>query len=384
MAIPVEFGKSHNLYPRCPMFVYYGKQFQAESAGALVVGVDCEKCACRYYYELARIGTGMGVAHYGIGAGRAQRTAASASERDLQKRLESEAELVPCPNCNWISHELVRGYRRTRYRPLLKLALGTGFFGVVISLISAWYLQGTFGGDRIRPYVLYGGPALFIALAIGILILQWGLRSLIRPNRNHPHPPNLPPGTPPALLLDEETDELQQAKPRRTSASDEPDWLDIQVGRHVFPMICCGCLQPATTEHAAVVTILWRENGLEVPQCASCAAKTGSGPNATILAVIALFVAVGTGSFWVLEGTMLSMFVIGLLVLMFNVVAIMAQFLAPRGPAYVLTSDSARGVVRLRFRNPEYARVLAEYLSGKRKAKPRRDDTDAFTAGEAG
>ncbi len=362
------------------MFVYYGKQFKAESAGALVVGVDCERCACRYYYELARIGTGSGVAHYGIGTAGAQRSAASASERDLQKRLASEAELVPCPNCNWISDELVRGYRRTRFRPLTKFAVGTAFFGVVISLISAWALQGSFGSDRIRPYVLYGGPAIFITLGIAILLLQWGLRSLIQPNRNFPHAPNLPPGTPPALLLDEDTDELKRAEPRQTSASDEPDWLDFQVGRHTFPMICCGCLQPATTEHAAVVTILWRENGLEIPQCASCAAKTGSGPNATILVVIALFVAVGAASFFVLDGTTASMLLIGLLLLMFIVVAVMAQFLAPRGPAYVLKSDSARGVVRLRFRNPEYARVLAEYLSGKHKSKPRRDASEAFKA----
>ncbi len=135
----------------------------------------------------------------------------------------------------------------------------------------------------------------------------------------------------------------------------------------MFPLICCGCLQPATTEHAAIVTILWRENGLEIPQCAACAAKTGSGPNATILIVIALFVALGTGSFFVLDGTTASMLLIGLLVVMFITVAIMAQFLPARGPAYVLQSDSARGVVRLRFRNPEYARVLAEHLSGKSK-----------------
>jgi hypothetical protein len=118
--------------------IYNGKQFKAESAGALVVGVDCEKCGYRYYYELARIGIGTGVAHFGIGAGGAERSAAAASERDLQKRLESEAELVPCPNCNWISDELVRGYRRTRFRPLAKLALGIAFFGTVVCLIAAW------------------------------------------------------------------------------------------------------------------------------------------------------------------------------------------------------------------------------------------------------
>src|SRR5213079_1790864 len=98
------------------MFLYYGKTFEAARAGECVVGVVCDKCGCQYYYELARIGTGASTASYGIGASRASQKSHDQSEIDLRRRLGMEAELVPCPRCNWINDELVQGYRLGRYR----------------------------------------------------------------------------------------------------------------------------------------------------------------------------------------------------------------------------------------------------------------------------
>src|SRR5438105_396547 len=106
------------------MLFYYGKTFEASRAGGRVVGVICDHCGCRYYYELTRIGTGANTASYGIGTSRASRKAHEQSERDLQRRLALEAELVPCPQCNWINGELVKGYRLGRYRGVGKFAFG--------------------------------------------------------------------------------------------------------------------------------------------------------------------------------------------------------------------------------------------------------------------
>lgn len=91
----------------CRMILYWGKQIDAEQGGGCLVRVQCATCGCEYFYELARIGTGSRSAPYGIGVDRATDFARYHSKRDLAKRLATEAELVPCPKCNWINEELI-------------------------------------------------------------------------------------------------------------------------------------------------------------------------------------------------------------------------------------------------------------------------------------
>ena len=154
------------------------------------------------------------MAPYMIGSGRATRSALDQSERDLNRRLISEAELVPCPSCNWINDDLVRGYRRGRYQRLTVIAFCISIFGTAGSLIAAGYMSiGPAADRKLLPYVLIGGPALFLTLAAAVVLVRVGLRSLIRPNRKFPEAPKLPRGTPPALLKDRSTGSLKPAKP---------------------------------------------------------------------------------------------------------------------------------------------------------------------------
>ena len=123
------------------MFAYWGKHVASEHVGGRIVRVECAKCGCEYFYELTRIGTGSGTAPYGIGTASATRSAKEQSQRDLGQRLAFEAELVPCPKCNWINDDLVNGFRLGRYRRLGRVAIGVGFVGVIGSLIGAWYIS---------------------------------------------------------------------------------------------------------------------------------------------------------------------------------------------------------------------------------------------------
>ena len=61
------------------MLLYYGRQYDAASVGARVIGVVCEKCGCEYFYELARVGEGAASAPYAIGS-------AARSDRPPSKR----------------------------------------------------------------------------------------------------------------------------------------------------------------------------------------------------------------------------------------------------------------------------------------------------------
>src|SRR5262245_32162294 len=130
------------------MFLYFGKTFHSATAGALTVGVQCEQCQCEYFYQLTRIGTGAGSAAYNLGQTSASARAENESRHDLERRLAEEAELVPCPRCQWINDELVRGYRLGRYRHWSKAALFGSIIAIATCLFCAWFLYLTAPAER--------------------------------------------------------------------------------------------------------------------------------------------------------------------------------------------------------------------------------------------
>ena len=85
------------------MFIYYARRFKSAAVGTRLIEVQCEKCESQYFFELARVGSGTAEAPYGIGTKRTARAAEERAQRDLAERLEQDAELVPCPKCDWIN-----------------------------------------------------------------------------------------------------------------------------------------------------------------------------------------------------------------------------------------------------------------------------------------
>ena len=268
------------------MFIYYGKTFKASQAGERVVSVTCENCGCQYYYELIRIGSGASTASYGLGTASASRKAQAQSERDMQRRLALEADLVPCPKCNWINDELVRGYRLGRYRGVGKAAFALGLAGSILSLVVAWFIAIGSPMDRwLLPYLLVGGPGGFVSLAITMILLRSRLRRRIRPNARFPQKPLLPPGSPPALVLDEATQRLRIATPPATVDG----ILDFQFGRQKLPNLCCGCLHPASSVYGYPIRAT-RLVSFRVPLCSECTSriKRANGYLSSIAAAVGL------------------------------------------------------------------------------------------------
>lgn len=346
------------------MLHYHGRRYDASSVGGRVVPVVCEKCGCEYFYELTRVGEGAATAPYSIGTGRAQRSADEQARRDLHRRLAEEAELVPCPKCWWINEALVAGYRRGIYRGATKLALGLGIAGTLLSFVVAWFLSiGSVTDRGALPYVLVGGPAISIALAVSIVLARQLLRASIRPNRDHPQSPKLPPGSPAALVRNKSTGELEPA--RGTSQSElEPAggagaWLDFQVGRNTLPPLCCECLGPATAK-------VYRRPirpavEVQVPLCAGCARRWTRRRWLGALAALGLTAAVALPLlyFLKLDEVVFWMVAIALAIVVPIAGSLVAGHLS--APVRVKVVDSSRGVVRLWFRNGAFARrILAD------------------------
>jgi hypothetical protein len=343
--------------------MYWGKKINAQSVGQRVVSVECNKCGCKYFYVLTRIGVGEGDAPYSIGVASATRSAQQESQRDVEQQLAGGAELVPCPSCHWINDDLVRGFCLGRYRQAGMLALGLGSVGTAISLVIGWGLSfGPAVNREAAPFLLYGGPLLFISLAVATLVQRSWVWSRMQPNRDFPLPPKLPPGTPPSLLLDESSGKLIAPKPAESRTSDTEDCCQFAIGHDRLPPYCCSCLQSAaaTQAYECQLTPAFR---LDVPLCDTCARnawwrahKIGAlafVPTMLIGMASTLSLGLSPYAFWISAGIS---FVI-------SVGAATGFASTLTAPVKIVGCDAVRGVFKLRFRNVEYARIVAKRLN---------------------
>lgn len=336
------------------MIPYFASRFETSQTGTQLAGVECEQCRCQYYYELTRIGSGTATAAYGLGKTSAEASSQLQSEVELQERLSEEAELVPCPECHWINTELVEGYRRSRYRWAVPLAAGIAFCGTVAALISAAFLWNGLAADRgALPYVLIGGPGISIAIGAVIVLIRNLLRSRIRPNHAFPAPPKVPPGVPPALLLDEATQTLHPVEGEAASASGECEWYDFQIGRHQLPPCCCQCMNEAADEHVwkHPVTVAVE---LTLPRCADCRRKSAREYLLAWLVGFAVCSAIGIGLLLALVSDVDFFWILAVCHVLVSLGV--ATFIASMrsAPASLKIVDRSRGILRLRFGNPEY------------------------------
>jgi hypothetical protein len=345
------------------MFLYFGKHFTQSAAGQRLARVECDRCGTEYFYQLSRVGTGVGVAPYYLGQGRAARLAELRAAKDLERALDRGRELVPCPKCSWINEDLVHGYRRTRYRLWGRVAFYILATAILLALTLVPLLA--FGDPNALPIVtliLLG----IVLLSGGTLGIQMWLRGRIDPNRNYPDAPELLPGTPPALVQDPISGQFKAALagPAGTPVG---EWCDFQLGRHQLPSVCCGCLNVASPghEHRAFHPAAQ----MLVPRCADCAGVqkraywriflTAALVCTFLSAAIVLPLNFAGDDFWI--ATLVAL----------GASALVAAIVAFRSttPVTIARGDATRNVIKLRFRNPAYTRLVAEQVHSPESAE---------------
>ena len=336
------------------MILYFARHFKSGVVGARLIHVDCEKCGCQYFFELARVGSGSAQAPYGIGSKRTARAAEERAQRALAERLDQDAELVPCPRCDWINEELVSRYRRGRYQGWAKFAACIAVVGTIVSLIGAWFVSIGPAADRIAvTYWWTLGPTISLALALLVLLGRNWLRRRIQPNRDYPLPPRLPPASPTAKIINPVTGQVETVTPRQTHDDATSEWIEFQVGRHELPPLCCECLDPSEPRAGHRRTV-FPAVALLIPLCSGCARKWKVRMWLIGLATFAAAVASALLLLWPL-GLDPLVFKIALIVVC-GVTPLVAAGVAYRltTPVRVKTVDASRGIVRLRFRHEEY------------------------------
>ena len=342
------------------LFVW--KTFTTFIRASRTVAVTCEKCQARFFYELTRIGVGRRRTPYLIGQGSAADQAAVSAQKDLAKRLEGEAELVPCPKCLWVNEDAIARYRRRKYRHAARLAMWI----VVGGLVLAWgemYID----GRRFPSAPMQVMLATCILSAAAVLVLRQWMRLRIDPNRSLPDSPNLPPGTPPALLerLDSPSGEshLKPVMRKPTEAAHTRNWVVLRADQDTFPQVCCMCLCDATTWYDSPFKVN-QYSEIAVPLCESCSSQLRKRWWGVAIFTASLTLAVAALAALAIPGAdalgrWLSFLLLGPLVSL--IVATVVPSIICR-PYSFGASDADRGVARFAAKNPAYNTLLAEHL----------------------
>ena len=357
------------------MIHYFGKNLTATTAGRRIEEVICEKCATQYYYELLRMGVGEASAPYYLFQNSASDRARRAAARDMAHRLDREAELVPCPSCNWVNQDLVVRYRRRLYRRAPWLGLILMIAGLIAAPVAAAVLTDSLGHRSSVPRVTM---VLIIALSLlcpsCVLWIRSLLRRRINPNETYPRQPRVPLGTPPALMTrrDSRTGEhtLEPAVKGLDQQEQDNRWLIFRPGELRFPRICCVCLGSASTSYSSPFKV--SEGGeLEVPLCGRCAWRLRYRWWMVALAVATATTALAalpaaalprldhTGR-WMLFGT-------SALFMSIFAVAILPNRICR--PYRLRILDRDRGIVRFAAANPRFTELLVRRVRGSENGK---------------
>lgn len=330
-------------------------QESLQVSGRKVSQVVCEKCETVYYFILGRIGESVLEAFVDYPSIRRQHTA----QEVLETRLAGEAELVPCPNCCWISQPLVDGYAKTVcyrwYRSIYMTLLVSGVLAAIAILPNG--LDSPLG----LVMALFALPIVIIFICYYSLRI-WLFRRRFQPNQKYPDFPILPPGTPAALV--EQDGALIPAETKSQFLSQEvsfDDSLDFQVGRDELPNQCIQCLDFAQNNDPLVVPVYGSFSStkveLKVPFCSNCRNERVWQLNQFSGVISMLFSGVIAGGAWYFGCGIYSLlvFVVSLLfswLLLLELVKNLIKVVDAR------LIDTARGVMRVKFRSAEYQKLV--------------------------
>ncbi len=108
------------------------------TTGTVKKAVICEHCGCHYEYEMRRVGVGT-LYRSALTKADADKEAARIAADQLQRMLENECDVVPCPECGAITREMDKA--RKAFFPKMLLVIGAGA-GLLLLVFVAWLITG--------------------------------------------------------------------------------------------------------------------------------------------------------------------------------------------------------------------------------------------------
>lgn len=244
------------------MFVHLSKEYSATAIARRPTLYHCRKCGTEFGCEVLRVGEGHGTSVYFLDNAGAE---TRASERALAKAHEladQSPEIVPCPKCDEIAHEMLDDWGRGSQSSLLMVA-ATALAFSLLAVVGICLI----GAASRRPFSDVFEAMLVccgVAVACGVVIF-------IRRWRINCSRPSSAPGTAqklidlgymPALIVHPEPNGSVRLSPAR------PLQRTIDGTRFVVPLlkadtppVCCYCMGERTrpVSFGACGRCAWRE-----------------------------------------------------------------------------------------------------------------------------
>jgi hypothetical protein len=339
------------------VLVSVGRWYRAASTAKRLVEVKCEKCQNDYFYELVRSGTGAARAPYFLGEEAAQRRAQTAANEMVGRRLQRDAEMVPCPKCHWVNQDLIEGYRRSRYGWVLVTgAVIGGLVLITVALVGLAMYQHHSLGENLTGLLAWALPA--VALIVGSWWLRQFLRGRIDPNVSYPREPELPAGTPMALVKSRSAAGEEVLLPARETSAASEGWITFRAGELRLPRVCCECLRPLGPDARLRSSA---KGELALFLCRTCRSASTRRMWYKAFERLALALALAWLVFLIPGVDRLGHWVMCALAAMFMFLVGLFVNAARARPYVVKQVDARRLVYRLRMRNPRlHAMVWAE------------------------
>lgn len=358
--------------------IYAGREMTATIAGGRIEPVVCERCRTHFFYELTRVASGKASAPYFLFQGAATNRAEARAGRALATRLDADVEMVPCPKCLWVNKSLIDRYRRGLYRGAGKLNAIILASSFVVGPLLFGVLSEGFGLHS--PNVMAVIPLTVLAAVVAsiiVLIVRHRWRMSIDPNRLHPRPPVLPPGTPPAMVEEVDVRTGQTVlravpRPEDPQAFGTHEWAVLRPGQMKLPPNCCVCLgQPQTYYHSPVSVNSTNED-LPVPLCGTCASRLAGKWWLILLA--SGFAIAGTASLMAIVMTFGDAFGRWFL---FGTIGGISALVAPVilanslcRPYQIRAVDPSRGIFRFRAKNAGFTALVAGLAKKAEAVRP--------------
>jgi hypothetical protein len=125
----------------------------ATAAGTGVKDVECEACGFHYAYQIRRRGRAWSL---GFLSGD-YKTGKNRARDNLRDQLKNCCEPVPCPECGWYQHHMIRRAKQLKYRSLVTMTL------VFLTSASVLFAAGSLYCVLTNAI---GGPVPFLAIIL--------------------------------------------------------------------------------------------------------------------------------------------------------------------------------------------------------------------------
>jgi hypothetical protein len=163
-----------------------GVRYTSTAEGEAPKFVTCKKCGHGYGYWMTRRGSSSNTSWFLIGRDSARNRSGREAEGEVARRLRTEHDPVPCPECGHYQKRMIEPAREEKYGWILPVGILLGIVGGA-GVVALWLALTVFGGrerwmERVRNSVL----AMACPAAVGIPVAALGVKSSLawryRPN----------------------------------------------------------------------------------------------------------------------------------------------------------------------------------------------------------